>query len=236
MAEEEKQATVPESSPAAQPGSIITPGNQPPLSPPEPSATSSAKSETPSPAVEEVSNANAAVLPNPEPNEINFGSEFVPSPAPSPDDNITWTASEFIAHHKSVVWFLTLGAAAVVTAATVWVLTKDVVSTLVIVVGAAALGFYGARQPRPVAYELDFQGITIGGRHHAISEFRSFAILPEGAFSSIVFMPLKRFAPLTTIYYAPEDEATIIDMLSNVLPMEERNHDMVDRLMHRIRF
>jgi hypothetical protein len=61
-------------------------------------------------------------------------------------------------------------------------------------------------------------------------------VVPEGAFSSIVFMPLKRFAPLTTIYYAPEDESKIITILTDRLPFEERKAAAIDSLMKRVRF
>jgi hypothetical protein len=51
-----------------------------------------------------------------------------------------------------------------------------------------------------------------------------------------VFTPLQRFSPLTTIYYDPNDEERIVDLLANRLPMEERKRDAIDRLMWRIRF
>jgi hypothetical protein len=39
-------------------------------------------------------------------------------------------------------------------------------------------------------------------------------VVPEGAFNSIVFMPLKRFAVPLSIYYDPKDEDKIIAVLS----------------------
>lgn len=157
-------------------------------------------------------------------------------PPSGPDGSISWTASEFIAHHKSTGWYVALIGAAIFIAALVWLLTKDKVSAAVVVVGALLLAVYGARQPRQLDYRLDQQGLTVGPRHFSYHAFRSFAIMPEGAFNSIVFMPLKRFSPLTTIYYAPEDEEKIVSLLSERLPMEQRKKDMVDRLMWRIRF
>ena len=118
----------------------------------------------------------------------------------------------------------------------IYFLTKDSISAIAVVVGAFAFGYYGARQPRQLEYQLDSNGVTIGPKFYAYSGFRSFAIAPEGAFSSIVFMPLQRFAPLTTIYYAPDDEERIISLLSNIMPVEEHRSDFVDNLMRRIRF
>jgi hypothetical protein len=149
---------------------------------------------------------------------------------------IAWTASEFIAHAKSPGWYVALAAAAAVLAAIVYLISRDIVSVIVVVVAAMLLGFYGGRQPRQLEYKLDYKGLSIGDKHLGYGEFRSFSVMAEAGFSSIVFMPLKRFAAPTTIYYPPEDEDKIVAVLSGHLPLEERTHDAVDRLMHRIRY
>ena len=106
----------------------------------------------------------------------------------------------------------------------------------VTVLAALVFGVYAGHKPRELQYQLDFKGLTVGDKHFGYDQFRSFSVLPEGAFSSIVFMPLKRFAVTTTIYYAPEDEDRIVKVLSDHLPLENRGHDAIDRLMHRIHF
>jgi hypothetical protein len=127
-------------------------------------------------------------------------------------------------------------AVSVAIAALVWLLTKDKISAGVVIVAGIALAGYGARKPRQLEYELDPEGLRIGEKYYAYDAFRSFAVLDEGAFSSIAFMPLKRFAPLTTIYYDPADEERIINLLADRLPMEDRQHDIIDRFMRRIRY
>jgi len=124
----------------------------------------------------------------------------------------------------------------IVIAGLVYILIRDVISTSVVVICAIILGIYAARQPRQLSYRLDEDGVTIGNKQYSYNDFRSFAVVPEGAFSSIVFMPLRRFSPLTTLYYAPEDEDRIVDLLGDRLPLEDYTHDPVERLMHRIRF
>jgi hypothetical protein len=49
-------------------------------------------------------------------------------------------------------------------------------------------------------------------------------------------MPLKRFAPVVAAYYDPKDETKIAEILTERLPMENRQHDPVERFMRRIRF
>jgi hypothetical protein len=97
-------------------------------------------------------------------------------------------------------------------------------------------GFYASRKPRELAFKIDQGGVQIGDKYHSYDEFRTFSVVPEGAFSSIVFVPLKRFAPLISIYYAPADEEKIVNILTSYLAYEERKHDPIDNLMQRIRF
>lgn len=162
----------------------------------------------------------------------------VPQPAGSPDsqDSITWTASEFIAHQKTAAWYLVLAGAALALAAITWLLTKDVISAAVICIGALFLGVYAARQPRQLPYVVDTYGVSIGSRHIPYEHFRSFALVHEGAMPSIVLLPLKRFAPLITIYFDPADEQRIAEFLSNFLPVEDHRLDPMDRFLSRIRF
>jgi hypothetical protein len=162
--------------------------------------------------------------------------QSVAIPPAGSDGSIRWTASEFIAHHKSPGWYLVLTSVAIVVALIIWFLFKDKISVGVILFSAVIFGLYAARKPRQQQYQIDEQGVMIGQRAFDYGEFRSFAIEQEDAFAGIVFMPLKRFMPLITIYYAPQDEAKIIELLGERLPMERRQADMIERFMRRIRF
>jgi hypothetical protein len=163
------------------------------------------------------------------------------SSAPAPQQptgsgDISWTASEFIAHQKSGGWYGLLALGAVMAAVVIWFITKDIVSSIVILFAALAFGTYGRRQPRELTYRLDGAGLTIAQKQYPYAGFRSFAVVAEGAITSVVFTPLKRFQPLITIYYDPRDEGAIVDLLSDRLPMEDRRQDALERLMWRIRF
>jgi len=156
---------------------------------------------------------------------------------PGADDAvISWTASEFIAHEKDARWYGMLALVACVLAGLIFLITRDAISTFIVILGAVLFGIYAAREPRQLPYQLSDHGLRIGQRYFDLQQFRSFSVVPEGAFSSIVLMPLKRFAPMTTIYYAPEDEDRIVDVLATQLPYVEHRHDLVERLMRQIRF
>jgi hypothetical protein len=215
------------------PGQVVTPGSNQVSGPQQAvdsapvSSTSSAVPAQPAPERQQSSDRTF---------QTPFNQQESPSPGRSPDGEVSWTASEFVAHEKSSGWYLGLFAAAAVIAGFVYLLTRDIISTIVVLIGAGALGTLANRKPRQLEYHLDGGGITVGQKHYAYESFRSFSVVPEGAFSSIVFMPLKRFAQTTTIYYAPEDEDKIIDVLTQHLPFEEHKADAVDSLMRRIRF
>ena len=158
-------------------------------------------------------------------------------PAPQDDeDSVSWSASEFIAHHKSFGWYAALaGVTAMVVAAVLW-LTKDKITAAIIVFVAIMLGVAGARKPRTLPYRLDMGGLSIGEKFYDYGQFRSFAVVDEGPFSSIVFMPLRRLMPLITVYYDPRDEENIVGVLSEHLPLENHELALIDKLMRRIRF
>ena len=153
------------------------------------------------------------------------------------DDNaVSWTASEFIAHQKTVGWYGILAAATIVFSVLIYILTRDLITSGFVIFGALILGYYASRQPSELHYQIDAKGVLIGDKSYGYESFRSFSIVDEGAFASVVFMPLKRFAPLRAVYFAPEHEDKIIEMLMPRLPFEEYSHDAIDRLMSRIRF
>jgi len=183
--------------------------------------------------------ATAAEPDTPEPEEsASFFTPDSAQPAPveASGEPIIWTASEFVAHQKSLGWYALLGLGTVVIAGVIFLLTKDTISTSVIIIAGIVLGVYGARQPRQIEYQVDARGVRVDQKYYEYDTFRSFSIVPEGAFSSIIFTPLKRFASFKTIYYAPEDEAKIVALLDSRLPLQEYSHDIVDQLMRHIRF
>jgi len=151
-------------------------------------------------------------------------------------ESVTWTASEFVAHNKSVGWYAMLILGSVLVAAIIFFLTRDLVSGGVVIIAGLLLAVYGSHKPRQVQYVIDRRGVGVGQRRHSYDEFRSFSVVSEGAFSGLVLMPLKRFALPLTMYYAPADEDRILGMLSDQLPLEEHRPDAIDTLLRRIRF
>lgn len=149
---------------------------------------------------------------------------------------VEWTASEYVAHEKSANWYMSLFAGSTILVIIVFIVTRDYLASIVILLTCSAVGVYAARKPSTKSYRINDKGITIGEKFQPYMEFRSFSVVEEGAIDSIWIKPLKRFAPIVVMYFSPEDEQKIIDTLANFLPHEERALDAIDRFSKRMRF
>lgn len=152
------------------------------------------------------------------------------------ETEVSWTASAFIAHEKGLGWYAVLGLGTILLDVGIYILLKDGLAIAAITFMAVILGVMASRKPRTVEYYIDASGLSIGSRFHPYSELKSFSIMDEGAVSSILFMPLKRFMPPINIYYDPNDEDRIIRVLSQYLPFEHQEPDIADRLARKVRF
>lgn len=148
----------------------------------------------------------------------------------------SWTASEYIAHHKGANWYVLLGLITFGLAFLVYLVSRDVITVITIAVVAVSFGFFASRPPRTLNYKIDQNGITIGDKLYPYVILRSFSVQQEGGIRSIFLTPLKRFMPGISLYYPPDQEDLILNTISSYLPHEERQPDAIDRLMRRVRF
>lgn len=156
----------------------------------------------------------------------------------SPDiETVRWTGDEFIAHHKTMQWYAALGAGTAMIAVLVYLLTsRDFVPAGVVVLVAIVFAIFASRKPRKLEYVIDSSGIQIGARLYPFSGFKSFSLVEEESAQAVWLMPLKRFMPIIAVYFDMKDGQKIVDALSRVLPVEDRQPDIVDHLMHRLKF
>jgi hypothetical protein len=166
---------------------------------------------------------------------IDTPAPFTPSlPADPPE--ASWSASEFVDHNKNINWYIGLGGITLLLDIILYFWTHDFVSIIAVTAMAALLGVMASRKPRVLNYRLDTAGLTIGSTFHPYGEFKSFALMDDGALQSITFLPLKRFMPPLSVFYAAEDQDRITQVLAQYLPMEMRQRDAIDKFSRRIRF
>lgn len=214
-----------------QPGETITPGGATPV-PPQDEQTAQV-AQTPPPQIE-------TPVPFEQPAAPEAGYPAQPQEASQfstgDTSEVSWTASEYIDHAKGPNWFIMFGLGLAVLVIATYFVSKDILASVLIGVAGMTFGVFAARQPRVLEYRLSSSGVTIGPKFYSFTEFKSFSVMDEGALQSILLTPLKRFMPPLTIYYAPNDEAMILDKLADYLPVEQREHDLTDRLAKRLRF
>lgn len=160
----------------------------------------------------------------------------VDAPLPPKVQPVQWTASEFIAHDKAAGWYVVLGLVATIAAGATLLITRDKITAGMVVIVAVLFGVMAARKPRELSYEVNDHGIQVGDKMYPYAGFKSFSIVRESGIDSIWFLPLQRFKPGLSIYFAPQDEDAIANTIAQFLPIAPRELDAVDKLMHRIHF
>jgi len=148
---------------------------------------------------------------------------------------IEWEASEYIHHQKGVGWYVVF-AFTVLAFVLVAALVQNWLFVVLIAVMAVALAIYAARPPVQVHYALLTDGLQIDKRHYTYEDFRSFGVVADGGLFSVTLIPTKRFMPAVSMYFAEADGERIVDILGGQLPLEKIDHDLIDRLMRKIRF
>ena len=215
-----------------QPGETITPGPEQPPQPPVVNEVPPTPPTPPAPQVPEQTEPAGEWQFTPDANTTDQS----PNIAAQAANPVSWTASEFVSHRKGFSWFVTLGLGLFVLVAIVYLLTQDIFASLGVSIAGIAFAAFSVRPPRVLNYTIDEKGIQIGQRFYGYNDFKSFSILQDGAFPSVLLMPLKRFLPPITLFCEPQSADAIIDALSAYLPHETREPDLVDKLMGHLRF
>jgi hypothetical protein len=150
--------------------------------------------------------------------------------------NFKWVELDTFSYSKKPSWYLILLIITTVLSAILFLLTKDKVTTGVIIVSGMLIGIYGAKKPKPTNYEIDKYGFQIGPRFYPFEKFKSFSLLVQGENITAMIVPLHRFKPYTYLNFRAEIQDNVLDNLFNTLPLETRRADIVDRTMRRIGF
>lgn len=148
---------------------------------------------------------------------------------------VSWEASEYILHEKTAGWFVIFGVSSAIVLFGTYLILKDIVSIVVVAMMAITVVLFANRKPRSLHYTVSDEGIKIDERGYPYSSFKSFSIMSYGAVESVYLEPLERFMPPISIYFAPEDADRIMNVLGTYLPHRDREPDLIDRIVHRIR-
>lgn len=152
------------------------------------------------------------------------------------DLQIEWQASEFVDHQKSFGWFVTLIGLTVFGSIIMFLITRSILSTVMLILAVFTFGLIAKQKPRTLRYALLNKTIQIGQKEYIYDDFASFSLSQDGGLPSISLQPLKRFLPILTIYFDPQDGEKIFDIFASRLPNVQTAQDSVERFMKKIRF
>ena len=175
-------------------------------------------------------------VPTPSVEQQSAQEETSSQPTHDAEPEIAWSASEYIANPKNAAWFISLALASVAVTVVVYVLTRDVISSVAIIMLGFIVGVFAARQPQELRYALDRSGVHMGQKFYPYHSFKSFSVVPDGAFNYVSLLSLQRFMPPIALHFSPQDEDKILKTLADYLPYEEHKRDIVENFSRRVRF
>ena len=219
-----------QAAPSPGPAMQAVPAPHAPPLPPPPAANATTDSAPPVPGTAAVA---APGSPYPSRQDYPQAAEGVIGHSPGA---IRWQADEFEASTKSSTWYGAVTLGAILAAIATFFLTgKDFFAAGAVLLAVLGFAYLASRKPDVQTYTIDDEGVHIGNRLRRYEEFRDFSVSETGGTLSLVFTPLKRFAPPTVVHVTPEYEEAAVELLSAYLPMEEHKTDAVDSLLRRIK-
>jgi len=147
---------------------------------------------------------------------------------------VQWQAPEYLQDHRSPWWFIAFWAVAIIFMVIAVLLIKSWSFAVLIPAMAAALTIYSHRPPRMISYVLSDKGLYINEKLHPMTEFKSFGIVSDESFPSIMLIPVKRFRLGLTVHFPAEAGEAIVDLLGSRIPMQEIKFDFFDRLTRQL--
>ena len=233
-----------------QPGQVIHPGTPP-------SATAVTTEAAPPPPAPLFQSPAAAPVPPPVPVETGRPSPSSPPPPlqpaqpislpdsqpavvlvedPTEDGVLTWTATEYLQPEKDATWYGAYTLGTILVTAAVFFLTRDVVSTAVVLVACGGLIYAASHRPREQTYSLEDGLLFVGRKGYRLDAFKAFSAEAQGEVVGMTLIPLKRFMPPVMVYVQGEQAGMVQDHLAAFLPLEAHKADAVDGLLRKIRF
>lgn len=152
------------------------------------------------------------------------------------DNEIEWTAYEFIYHEKDTKWlvsFWIITGAFFVSA----LITKNVFGAAVITLFAVVLYMYAIKHPGIMHCKIIRQGVTLNDRLFPFSSISSFWILYEPPVKELILISKHRVMPRIVIPLENADPVAIREaMLSAGITEKEEEEPFSNIIARRLRF
>ncbi|QQS69102.1 hypothetical protein IPP75_04230 [Candidatus Saccharibacteria bacterium] len=232
-----------------QPGQVIAPGASAPrqVMPPVTPEVSAVAQQQPAPVSQSAASValepQSTVVEQPAMPEVAESNEYAKYENQAPEeyptdmvDTITWTTAENLNHQKTSKWYGAYSLGAILLAAVLFFITKDIISTVVVIGAVAGLLFISSREPKQQTYTLREDFVQVGNKPYGLHDFKAFSVDEESPVLGITLLPLKRFMPPVVLYVDEANEEAVVDYIANFLPIEPHKVDAMDSLLRRLHF
>lgn len=174
--------------------------------------------------------------PAPEENQVNPQQPNVAEEVDQPDDVLLqWQIQDTTPEHKSTLWYIILGLiAAVIIVIAIFTQTWFVIPLGILV--PWALSLYTNRGIGDHTYELATFHVSVDGKVHAYSNFKSFFVVETGKLTTFELVPGKRFGQLVTLHANDEEAEDVTEILASVLPETEPQGYVGESFFKRLKF
>lgn len=154
----------------------------------------------------------------------------------SVDDGLVyWSADEYVNIEKNGVWYALFALVVIGLIALDLFVIKAYTFSILVSVMAIYVVILARRPPRLINYSISDQGLYVGEKLYQFSEFKTFGLITDRGQQSIVLIPVKRFSLGVTVYFPYEMGEKIVDVLGSRLPMQELKHDIIDKIVQKLR-
>jgi hypothetical protein len=174
-------------------------------------------------------------------NLVEPNTQALPAEPKSVDDQpgqviLSWSASEFVQHDKSNRWYFNLGVGAVTVAILTFVITRQILSAVVILLMAVMFGLYGRTKPKTLQYAVQTDGIIVGNDFLTYDTIKSFSVIAENGMPYVQILLQKRLSIPVNIYADPAQLDQVATILGQYIPYDQKKRDIADIISSRLRF
>ena len=152
-----------------------------------------------------------------------------------PDFEIKWSSGSVMSH-RGGLWYLGFFLLAALISVGLYFLFNDIMTSVVLLFCSVVIVVFGLKKPRRIDYLLTQNSIKINNKSYSLHDFKFFTVTKRENGGMVSLIPLKRFSPSITVNYGVDNEQLVIGALSSVMPLEQKEKDIFDNLMHFIGF
>ena len=150
--------------------------------------------------------------------------------------NIQWQAPEFEKYEKGPLWFIILGAIALIVF-TVSLLAKNFIFSFLIVLIVFAVFIYALKEPRIIKFIINGEGLYINEKLIPYQDLDSFWIFYQPPKIKELSIKSKKWSSsLIKIPLAEQDLVAIRRALIKFIPEKKQEESLVDNLTKSLRF